>query len=80
MLVLFATAAGGLAAFALSGVAARQLAQPISALRGAALAIAGGEREPTLAAEPITTYASTHSGADAYRQLARELIARGGAA
>ncbi|WP_151523439.1 ParA family protein [Serinicoccus kebangsaanensis] len=35
--------------------------------------------DATLAAEPITTYASTHSGAEAYRQLARELIARGGA-
>ncbi len=36
--------------------------------------------DATLAAEPITTYATTHSGAAAYRQLARELIARGGAA
>ncbi|WP_370893261.1 ParA family protein [Janibacter sp. GXQ6167] len=36
--------------------------------------------DATLAAEPITTYASGHSGAEAYRQLARELIARGGAA
>ncbi|WP_313716219.1 ParA family protein [Arsenicicoccus bolidensis] len=36
--------------------------------------------DATLAAEPITTYASAHSGAEAYRQLARELIARGGAA
>ncbi|MCE0487748.1 ParA family protein [Ornithinimicrobium sediminis] len=35
--------------------------------------------DATLAAEPITSYASTHSGAEAYRQLARELIARGGA-
>lgn len=35
--------------------------------------------DATLAAEPITTYASAHSGANAYRQLARELIARGGA-
>jgi chromosome partitioning protein len=35
--------------------------------------------DATLAAEPITSYASTHSGAAAYRQLARELIARGGA-
>ena len=35
--------------------------------------------DATLAAEPITTYASTHAGAEAYRQLARELIARGGA-
>jgi chromosome partitioning protein len=36
--------------------------------------------DATLAAEPITTYASTHGAAAAYRQLARELIARGGAA
>ena len=35
--------------------------------------------DATLAAEPITTYATGHSGANAYRQLARELIARGGA-
>ena len=35
--------------------------------------------DATLAAEPITSYASTHAGAEAYRQLARELIARGGA-
>ena len=36
--------------------------------------------DASLAAEPITTYDSTHKGAGAYRQLARELIARGGAA
>ena len=36
--------------------------------------------DATLAAEPITSYAATHSGAQAYRQLARELIARGLAA
>ncbi len=36
--------------------------------------------DATLAAEPITTYSSEHSGANAYRQLARELISRGGAA
>ncbi|KRC90018.1 chromosome partitioning protein [Terrabacter sp. Root85] len=36
--------------------------------------------DATLAAEPITSYSSEHSGANAYRQLARELIARGGAA
>ncbi|CCH77897.1 conserved hypothetical protein [Nostocoides japonicum T1-X7] len=36
--------------------------------------------DATLAAEPITSYAATHSGADSYRQLARELVARGGAA
>jgi len=36
--------------------------------------------DASLAAEPITTYDTTHKGAEAYRQLARELIARGGAA
>ncbi|HYO86606.1 MAG TPA: AAA family ATPase [Dermatophilaceae bacterium] len=36
--------------------------------------------DASLAAEPITTYAPGHGGAEAYRQLARELIARGGAA
>ncbi|MCG2798956.1 MAG: AAA family ATPase [Cellulomonas sp.] len=36
--------------------------------------------DATVAAEPITTYAPTHSGAEAYRQLARELVARGDAA
>ncbi|MGO0577312.1 ParA family protein [Ornithinimicrobium panacihumi] len=35
--------------------------------------------DATLAAEPITSYATTHAGAEAYRQLARELISRGGA-
>jgi len=36
--------------------------------------------DATVAAEPITTYAPTHASADAYRQLARELVARGDAA
>ena len=36
--------------------------------------------DSTVAAEPITSYAPTHSGAAAYRQLARELVARGDAA
>ena len=36
--------------------------------------------DATLAAEPITSYAPTHNAAAAYRQLARELIARGAAA
>ncbi len=36
--------------------------------------------DASLAAEPITTYASTSGAAAAYRQLARELISRGGAA
>ena len=33
--------------------------------------------DATVAAEPITVYADAHAGAAAYRQLARELIARG---
>lgn len=36
--------------------------------------------DSSVAAEPITTYAPNHPGADAYRQLARELVARGDAA
>lgn len=36
--------------------------------------------DATLAAEPITTYAPGTSAAESYRQLARELISRGGAA
>jgi chromosome partitioning protein len=36
--------------------------------------------DATVAAEPITTYASGHAGAEAYRQLARELVSRGDAA
>jgi chromosome partitioning protein len=36
--------------------------------------------DASVAAEPITTYASSHAGAYAYRLLARELIARGDAA
>ena len=35
--------------------------------------------DATVAAEPITSFATNHTGADAYRQLARELISRGGA-
>ena len=35
--------------------------------------------DSSVAAEPITTYAPTHPGAAAYRQLARELVARGDA-
>lgn len=34
--------------------------------------------DATVAAEPITSFAPSHKGADAYRRLARELIARGG--
>ena len=34
--------------------------------------------DASVAAEPITSYAANHPGADAYRRLAKELIARGG--
>ncbi|GAA2249044.1 AAA family ATPase [Rarobacter faecitabidus] len=36
--------------------------------------------DASVAAEPITSYAPNHAGAQAYRQLARELIARGDSA
>lgn len=36
--------------------------------------------DASVAAEPITTFASNNKGADAYRQLARELLALGAAA
>lgn len=36
--------------------------------------------DSSVAAEPITSYAPNHPGAKAYRQLARELVARGDAA
>ena len=35
--------------------------------------------DATVAAEPILNFATNHPGAEAYRQLARELISRGGA-
>jgi chromosome partitioning protein len=35
--------------------------------------------DANVAAEPITSYATNHPGAEAYRNLARELISRGGA-
>ncbi|RAN74471.1 chromosome partitioning protein [Bacillus sp. SRB_336] len=35
--------------------------------------------DASVAAEPITSFASNHQGADSYRRLAKELIARGGA-
>jgi len=36
--------------------------------------------DASVATEPITTYAPTHPGAEAYRRLARELVARGDSA
>lgn len=36
--------------------------------------------DASVATEPITSYAPTHAGAEAYRRLARELVARGSVA
>ena len=36
--------------------------------------------DASVASEPITSFAPEHQAADAYRQLARELIARGAVA
>ena len=72
VLVAFAAVMGALAAFALSGVAARQLARPIGALRRAALSIARGEREPVLAAEPPREFQPVFT---AFRRMAADLDA-----
>ena len=76
ILVLFATAVGALAALWLSGVAARQLAQPVGTLRRAALAIAGGEREPPLEGEPTVEFQPVFAG---FRRMAADLNASRGA-
>ena len=70
VLVMFAAALGALAALGLSGVAARELSRPIGALRGAALAIARGEREPVPPGEPPAEFAPVFS---AFRRMAAEL-------
>jgi len=70
VLVLFATAVGVLAAFWLSGLAARQLASPIGTLREAALAIAGGSRAPPLETEPLVEFYPVFA---AFRRMAADL-------
>ncbi|MFN2566984.1 MAG: ATP-binding protein [Gemmatimonadaceae bacterium] len=72
ILVLFTTAVGALAALWLSGVAARQLAQPVGTLRGAALAIAAGDREPPLEGEPTVEFEPVFA---AFRRMASDLNA-----
>jgi signal transduction histidine kinase/HAMP domain-containing protein len=76
VLVLFATAVGVLAAFWLSGIAARQLARPIGSLREAALAIASGSRDAPLEAEPTTEFYPVFA---AFRRMAADLNASRGA-
>jgi len=70
VLVLFATAVGALAALWLSGIAARQLARPIGSLRRAALALAGGEREPALEGRPTTEFLPVFA---AFRRMMADL-------
>lgn len=70
--VLFATVLGGLGALVLSGFAARQLSLPIGALRRGALALAAGEREPRLAADPPAEFQPVFT---AFRQMAHDLEA-----
>ncbi|HTI62013.1 MAG TPA: ATP-binding protein [Gemmatimonadaceae bacterium] len=72
ILVLLATAVGGLAALWLSGVAARQLAQPIGTLRQAALSLAAGTRTPPLEGEPTVEFTPVFT---AFRRMAEDLNA-----
>jgi signal transduction histidine kinase len=72
ILVLFATAIGALAALWLSGIAAQQLARPIGSLRRAALALAGGDREPTLEGRPTTEFLPVFA---AFRRMVSDLNA-----
>lgn len=72
ILVLFATVIGAMAAFWLSGIAARQLARPIGNLREAAMSIAAGERLPALEPEPTAEFQPVFS---AFRRMATDLHA-----
>jgi two-component system, NtrC family, nitrogen regulation sensor histidine kinase NtrY len=71
VLVLFATALGGVAAFWLSGAAARQLAKPIGALREAALAVAGS-RPPALDRDQSVEFSPVFA---AFRRMTADLNA-----
>ena len=70
VLVLFATALGAAAALWLSGLAARQLARPIGALRSAARAVARGEREVPLGSDAASEFLPVFS---AFRAMAEDL-------
>ena len=72
VLVLFATAIGALAALWLSGIAARELARPIGALREAALLIASGASTLPMDAEPTVEFSPVFS---AFRHMAADLNA-----
>ena len=70
VLVLFATALGALAAIWSSGIAARSLARPVSALREAALSIAAGGKDPSLGAAPAAEFAPVYR---AFGRMATDL-------
>ncbi|MDQ8154884.1 MAG: ATP-binding protein [Gemmatimonadota bacterium] len=70
VLVLVVTALGALAAFWLSGIAARTFARPIDALRRGALAVASGAREPLPDARPPVEFEPVFT---AFRQMAADL-------
>ena len=70
VLVLFATALGAAAALWLSGLAARQLARPISALRSAARAVARGERSVPLGGDAASEFLPVFN---AFRAMAEDL-------
>lgn len=70
MLLLFGALSGVLAALWLSGLAARQFARPIGALRDAAVAVAAGERAPRLDVAPPSEFLPVF---DAFRSMADDL-------
>jgi len=70
MLLLFGALSGVLAALWLSGLAARQFARPIGALRDAAVAVAAGERAPRLDVAPPSEFVPVF---DAFRRMADDL-------
>ncbi len=72
MLLLFGALIGVLAALWLSGLAARQFARPIGALRDAAVAVAAGERAPRLDEAPPSEFVPVF---DAFRTMADDLRA-----
>ncbi|MBX7118437.1 MAG: ATP-binding protein [Gemmatimonadaceae bacterium] len=68
--LLFALALGGIAALWASGAGARQLSQPIGALRANALALARGGAPPALDADPPVEFAPVFS---AFRTMTGDL-------
>jgi len=72
VLLLFGALSGVMAALWLSGLAARQFARPIGALRDAAVAVAAGERAPRLDQAPPSEFVPVF---DAFRRMADDLRA-----